>query len=246
MINILVPMGGLGKRFLQSGQYSWPKPLIEVPLKNGKTGPMIELVVQNLNLNGRYIFLVSREHYNKYAFNYLLPLITRPYDCEIVIEDPPISGCASACLLAKHLINNDDNLIVANSDQWINYDSDNFLKSVKNVDGAILTFYGTHPKWSFSKVDETTGFITEVAEKKPISTNANTGVYYWNKGSDFISSVEEMVADDFRINNEFYVAPSFNYLINKGKKILNYPVTEMHGLGTPEDLQKFLHLNINK
>src|ERR1700748_3331597 len=126
MLNILIPMGGKGKRFVESGQYSWPKPLIEVPLKNGKSGPMIQLVVENLNLDGRYIFLVSREHYEKYALNYLLPLITKPYECEIVIEEPPIFGAASACLFAKHLINNDDNLIVANSDQWISYDSNSF------------------------------------------------------------------------------------------------------------------------
>jgi len=237
-LNILVPMGGKGRRFANLG-YTFPKPLIEV---QGK--PMIQVVVENLNLDGKYIFLVSREHYTKYALNYLLPLITKPYQCEIIIEEPPIYGAAYACLLAKHLINNDDNLLIANSDQWIDYDPESFLKSVKNVDGAILTFYGTHPKWSFSKINEETGFISEVAEKQPISTNANTGIYYWNKGSDFISSVEEMIADEFKVNNEYYVAPSYNYLINKGKKIINYPVKQMFGIGTPEDLQNFLQLNI--
>lgn len=238
MLNILIPAGGRGQRFKNAG-YTFSKPLIDV---HGK--PMIEVVVSNLNLNGRYIFLVSRDDYEKYALNYLLPLITKPYECEIIIEEPPISGAAAACLLAKNLINNDDHLVVANSDQWLNYDSNDFLKTAEKADGALITFQNTHPKWSFCKVDENTGYVTEVAEKKPISTHANTGVYYWNKGSDFISSVEEMIADNFRVNNEFYVAPSYNYLINKGKKIINYSISEMHGLGTPEDLTAFLQLGI--
>ncbi len=43
MVNILIPMSGLGSRFTQAG-YIDPKPLINV---NGK--PMIQAVVDNLN-----------------------------------------------------------------------------------------------------------------------------------------------------------------------------------------------------
>ena len=49
-----------------------------------------------------------------------------------------------------------------------------------------------------------------------------------------------MISKNIRTNNEFYIAPSYNEMISNGKKILNYPIAEMRGLGTPEDLSKFL------
>lgn len=240
MINILVPMAGLGSRFASVG-YTFPKPLIEV---NNK--PMIQVVIDNLNIEGNYIFLVLREHYEKYALKYLLPLICGKNHCEIVIVDSITEGAACTALLAKNFINNNDELIIANSDQYIDWAQEHFLNFVhnKNADGAILTFTATHPKWSFVKINEDTRLITEVAEKKPISQNASVGIYYWKKGSDFIYSAEKMIEQNIRVNNEFYIAPTYNILINDNKKIYNYPIAEMHGLGTPEDLNKFLQLNI--
>lgn len=240
MINILIPCAGLGSRFASMG-YTFPKPLIEV---NNK--PMIQVVVDNLNINGNYIFLVLKEHYEKYSLKYLLPLICGKNSCEIIIVDKVTEGAACTTLLAKHIINNNDELIIANSDQYIDWAEEHFLSFVRNrnADGAILTFSSSHPKWSFVKLDECTGLINEVAEKKPISQNASVGIYYWKNGSDFVNSAEEMIKQNIRVNNEFYIAPTYNILINSNKKIYNYPVAEMHGLGTPEDLNRFLQLGI--
>ncbi len=240
MINILIPCAGLGSRFAAAG-YTFPKPLIEV---NNK--PMIQVVVDNLNIKGKYIFLVLKEHYEKYSLKYLLPLICGKNSCEIVIVDTVTEGAACSALLAKHLINNNDELLIANSDQHIDWAEEHFLNFVRNrkADGAIITFTASHPKWSFCLVDENTGLITEVAEKRPISQNASVGIYYWQKGSDFVDSAEEMIKQNIRVNNEFYIAPTYNILINGNKKIYNYPIAEMHGLGTPEDLNRFLQLGI--
>jgi len=109
----------------------------------------------------------------------------------------------------------------------------------KNVDGGIVTFISTHPKWSFVKVDEE-GYVKEVAEKRPISNIATVGIYYFKQGRYFVEAAEKMVKKNVRVNNEFYVAPTYNEMILEGKKILSYPVAEMRGLGTPEDLQKFM------
>lgn len=241
MINILLPCAGRGSRFEISGQYTFPKPLIEV---NNK--PMIQVVVDNLNIKGNYIFLVLRQHYEKYSLKYLLPLICGKNSCEIVIVDTVTEGAACTALIAKQFINNDEELIIANSDQYIDWSEDHFLTFVRNksADGAIITFIATHPKWSFVKIDENTKLIVEVAEKKPISQNASVGIYYWRKGSDFINSAEKMIEQNIRINNEFYIAPTYNILINENKRIYNYPIAEMHGLGTPEDLNRFLQLGI--
>ena len=106
-------------------------------------------------------------------------------------------------------------------------------------DGGIVLFKATHPKWSFAKLDEK-NYVTEVAEKNPISDNATVGFYYWKKGSDFVKYANEMIDKDDRINNEFYVCPVFNHAINDGLKILGRQIDSMYGLGTPEDLNIYL------
>jgi dTDP-glucose pyrophosphorylase len=227
-------MAGAGSRFEKAG-YTFPKPLIEV---NGK--PMIPVVVENLNIDAKHIFIVQKEHYEKYNLKYLLNLITEN-NCEIVQVDGMTEGAACTTLLAKELINNNEPLVMANSDQFVEWDSNEFMYSMTadNIDAGILTFNSTHPKWSFAKLNED-GFVSEVAEKKPISDIATVGVYYWNKGSDYVKYAEQMISKDVRVNNEFYVCPVFNEAIQDDKKVKVFPIEKMWGLGTPEDLDIFL------
>ena len=144
-------------------------------------------------------------------------------------------------MLAKELINNDEELIIANSDQWINWNNQHFLSFLRNndADGGVVTFIATHPKWSFAKVNDK-GEITLIAEKKPISNIATVGIYYFKRGRDFVEAAEQMIRKNIRTNNEFYIAPIYNEMIESKKKILHYPIAEMKGLGTPEDLARFL------
>jgi len=231
-LNILIPMAGAGKRFEQAG-FTFPKPLIEV---NGK--PMIQVVVENLNIDANYIFIVREEHYSKYNLKYLLNLITPK--CKIVVIDQMTEGAACTTLLAEKHINNDKPLLIANSDQFIEWDSADFSYKMleSDMDGCILTFNATHPKWSYVKIEN--GFVAEVAEKKPISNIATCGVYYYRKGSDYVKYAGQMIEKDIRTNGEFYVCPVYNEFIEAGKKIKHYPVEKMTGLGTPEDLDAFL------
>lgn len=236
MRNIVIPMAGKGSRFSQAG-YTFPKPLIEVGHK-----PMIQVVVDNIGLDGRYIFIVLKEHYEKFSLKYLLPLITKGNPCEIVQVDTVTEGAACTVLLAEKLINNKDELLLANSDQWVDWVPDHFIQRMhdKKAHGGILTFHSTHPKWSFVKIDETSSKITEVAEKRPISTNATVGIYWFKEGKSFVEGAHRMIEKNIRVNNEFYVAPVYNELIAWGDFILPYPIAEMKGLGTPEDLDRFL------
>jgi len=233
-MNVLIPMAGAGSRFEQAG-YTFPKPLIEV---DGK--PMIQVVVENLNIEAKHIFIVQKEHYKKYNLKYLLNLITNN-NCDIVQVEGITEGAACTTLLAKQYINNDEPLVIANSDQFVDWDSNEFMYSMTadNVDGGILSFKATHPKWSFAKLNED-GFVSEVAEKKPISDIATVGIYYWKKGSDYVKYSEQMIDNDIRTNNEFYVCPVFNEAIGDDKKIKVFPIEKMWGLGTPEDLEVYL------
>jgi HAD superfamily hydrolase (TIGR01509 family) len=232
-MNILIPMAGAGNRFQQAG-YTFPKPLIDV---EGK--PMIQVVVDNLNIDATYIYVVQKSHRAKYNLDTLLNLITP--GCKIVEVDGITEGAACTTLLAKEYIDNDSPLVMANSDQFVEWDSNEFMYKMieQKVDGGILTFKATHPKWSFAKVDEY-GYVTEVAEKNPISDIATVGVYYWAKGSDYVKYAEQMIEKNIRTNNEFYVCPVFNEAIGDGKKIKTFNIEKMWGLGTPEDLNYYL------
>lgn len=235
-INVLIPMAGLGSRFSEDKRYVFPKPLIETI--NGK--PMIQLVVENLNINANFIYIVRKEHYEQYNLKYLLNLITP--NCTIIQTDKITEGAACTILLAKEFIDNDKPLIMANSDQYMEWDSNKFYYSFisEKPDGAILTFESIHSKWSFAKLDEN-GYVTEVAEKKPISNIATTGVYAWGKGSDYVKYAEQMIEKNIRVNGEFYSCPVYNEAIADGKKIKTYNIDKMHGIGTPIDLQEFLN-----
>jgi len=232
-LNVLIPMAGAGSRFEQTG-YTFPKPLIDV-----KGKPMIQVVVDNLNIKANYIYVVQKKHREKYNLDTLLNLITP--NCKIVETEGVTEGAACTALLAKEFIDNDNPLFFANSDQFVEWDSNEFMYKMNetNVDGGIVSFKATHPKWSFAKVNDE-GLVTEVAEKNPISDIATVGYYYWKHGSDFVKYAEQMIERDIRVNNEFYVCPVFNQAIEGGKKIRTFDIPKMWGLGTPEDLNYYL------
>ena len=233
-MNVIIPMAGRGKRFEDAG-YSFPKPLIDV---NGK--PMIQIIIENLNLTAKHIFICQGEHVQKFAIHDLMNLL-KP-DSEIISINEITQGAAETVLKAKDLINNDDELIIANSDQWIDWNPQHFLSFMrkKDADGGIVTFISTHPKWSYVRINDE-NLVEEVAEKRPISNIATVGIYYYKHGKDFVKAAEQMMTKNIRTNNEFYVAPVFNEMIASGKNIHIYPIAEMKGLGTPEDLLRFFN-----
>ena len=234
-MNVLIPMAGAGSRFAEQG-YTFPKPLIEVGNK-----PMIQVVVDNLNIQANYIFIVQKDHYQKYNLETVLNMVAP--GCTIVQTEGITEGAACTTLLAKEYINNEEPLIIANSDQFVEWNSNEVLYAftTEGVDGGILCFNSTHPKWSYAKLDEN-GFVSEVAEKQPISTNATVGIYYWSRGSLYVNSAERMIERNIRTNNEFYVCPAYNELVDDGGKIRVKTIADngMWGLGTPEDLKHFL------
>ena len=235
-LNVLIPMAGEGSRFSKAG-YTFPKPLIEV-----KNKPMIQVVCENLAIQATYTYIVKEDHYNKYNLKYLLELISP--GSNIVRVNQTTEGAACTTLLAESIINNDKPLLIANSDQYIKWNSQECLYffSDKSIDAGILTFKATHPKWSYAKVDKD-GFVKEVAEKKPISNEATVGIYYWKKGSDYVKFAKQMISKNIRTNGEFYVCPVFNEAIESGLKVKTFEVEKMWGIGTPEDLKVFLEDN---
>jgi len=234
-MNILIPMAGRGSRF-KKANFSLPKPLINI---NGKS--MIELVIDNLDqhTNDKFIFLVRDEHVTNYGIDDSLRAAMP--NCEIVIVDHITEGAACTCLLAKHLINNDEELLIANCDQLMVWNRLNFntLKNLVVPDGIVFIFESTSPNNSYVKIDD--NFHIKLAiEKRVISNHATCGVYYWKRGEDFIESANRMIAANERFRAEFYVCPTYNYLIQDGKVIVPFFTDKHYPIGTPEDLQSYL------
>ena len=249
-MNIVIPMAGEGSRFVKAG-YTVPKPLIKVFDKT-----MIEMVIENNIYPDKelhFIFIVREQHLKDYPlYDIINETITQRQESfgwggeslinfDIVTIDKLTEGAACTVLKARKLIDNDEELIIANSDQYLIWSKENFIKMIEitKADGAIPCFPCSSPKWSYVKVDED-GWVTQLKEKEVISNLATVGIYYFKHGSDFVRGADKMINKNIRVNNEFYVAPVYEQLIMpENYKVLAYPVPSlaMMRLGTPEDLE---------
>lgn len=240
MLNIVVPMAGRGSRFAEAG-YEMPKPLIDI-----YGHPMIEYVTKNITptCEHRFIYICQKEHIEKYGLDKKLQSIAP--NCIIIPINYITEGDACTVLLAEEYINSNDAMMIANSDQFVDTDINEYIKAISDFDGLIMTMPADHPKWSYIKFDDN-GFVTMVREKEVISNEATVGIYNYKYGSDFVKYAHQMIDNNIRVNNEFYVAPVYNEMIDAGMKIVFDNVgPKMHGLGVPEDLNSFMELELCK
>ncbi|MCE0493770.1 glycosyltransferase family 2 protein [Vibrio salinus] len=243
MLNIVIPMAGKGSRFSNAG-YELPKPLIDV---GGK--PMIEVVINNLtpHYEHRFIFICQNEHLDKYDLNAIFSNSCEHF--EVIGIDGITEGAAITVLKARDFIDNNEPLMIANSDQWIDADINEYLDDIeeRHLDGSMLTMKATDPKWSYAKV-EPSGLVTEVVEKVVVSDEATVGIYNFTQGSDFCRYADYMIQNNIRSNNEFYVAPTYTFMAEDNKKIGVFNIGEeangMYGLGIPDDLELFLKSSV--
>ena len=243
MLEIVVPMAGRGSRFAAVG-FAQPKPLIPV-----RGVPMIRLVIDNLapRRPHRFTFICQREHLDQYG---LADHLRRwAPGCRVIGIDRVTEGAACTVLLARDHIDTDRPLMIANCDQYIDADIDSYLGHLDKhgLDGLIMTMTADHPKWSYVGFDAAGG-VDRVVEKQVISDQATVGIYNYRRGRDFVRAADAMIAQNLRVNNEFYVAPAYNQLIAGGARLGVYDIgaegAGMYGLGVPEDLEKFEQLEL--
>lgn len=241
MLNIVIPMAGLGSRFVRAG-YMVPKPLIPV-----LGVPMIRLVIANIAPASphRFVFICQRAHIGQYGLREKLT-VWAP-GAAVIELDGLTEGAACTVLTARDHIDNNNPLMIANSDQYIDAAIDSYVDSMaaRGLDGLIMTMQADDPKWSFAALDAQ-GNVIRVAEKKVISTHATVGIYNFRRGADFVRGADQMIARHLRVNNEFYVAPVYNQLIAEGTRIGIHDIGSegngMYGLGIPSDLDAFVAL----
>jgi len=228
-LQILIPMAGKGRRFAEAG-YEKPKPFIDV---DGV--PMVERVVYNLPtaFSNDGVVLNALEEHREMAESLSLRC---PVKTLLWGANP--DGTAATIYDFRNEFRPDDPLLIANSDQWVDWNHDHFAAYVwrEDCDGAIVTFRASGAKWSYAKFGDDM-VVTEVAEKVPISQDATVGIYYWRRAVDCFESIKKMMDGGRRVNNEYYLCPSYNEMIVDGARIIAYPVPRMWGLGTPADLK---------
>lgn len=228
-MNIIIPAAGAGSRF--KPLYTEPKPYIKV---DGMS--MIALAVKTLDLAGTYHYILPAHEYTS-AIQEELKLLTP--NCTFTVIDYVTEGAVQSVLLLSNLINNDDELIVANCDQVMRWASADALYRLRKFDGGLVTIQDDDPKHSYALIEKDK--VVKVVEKEVISNNALTGIHYWKRGSDFCNSGTKMIAEDNRSLNEFYISATYNYLISDGLAVGDYIIDheEISFIGTPEDLEKY-------
>ena len=239
ILNIVIPIVGLGKRFSDAG-YSVPKPLVIV---EGKT--ILQHAVESLKVQGKYTFVVRTSEFSEKMIDVLRSC--KP-DCNIVETSAMTSGSVSSILLAEDAINSEESLITTNCDQILKWDPVDFLSFCKRsqAHGVVCTYpfndirlFESSP-YSFIHTNHF-GRGLQLVEKEAISLNALCGVHYWKNGSSFVKSAKKLIEENKTINGEFYVSMTYNYLIREGKVVVPYSLYngEFFSLGTPEDVSKY-------
>jgi dTDP-glucose pyrophosphorylase len=206
---------------------------------------MIARAITSLNLEGNYFFVIAKNQFTNLVKETILALKPTSNFIEIdyITEGPAVSA-----LLFREFINNDDELIIANCDQIMEWNSENFLHNVRLYDGAVVTYHTDTDKNSYARLDEK-GFVVEIREKEVISNVSLNGIHYWKKGQFFVSSAEKMIElQDRAPNGEFYIGPTYNHMIRQGLKVGIYhiPNVQHHPVGVPDDLKKYLEYENKK
>lgn len=238
-IQLVIPAAGAGSRFREVG-ITTPKPLIPI------SGiPMIIWVITNFKLcKEDKLIIVCQESDNlKTNLKDFLHLV--PCEIEYVEISGLTDGPATTVSMSSDSLDLEKPVIIANSDQYVSEGLDEFLDLVRESRhvGTILTMEASGNKWSYVGRDGS-GTINEVVEKQEISSEATVGIYAWANAKIMMDGIAYLKSINLRVNNEFYLAPTYGYLVKNKMSIGTVSVgthgEAVHGLGTPSDLDQFL------
>lgn len=233
MINILLPSMGTATFFKES---FFPKPLIEIGDMT-----MLELVIGNFQKvkDRQMIYIALEEDCSKFHLDCSVRLLEK--DATVISLKNQTAGALCTALLAIECIDNDNSLIIANSDQIIDVDYNQVIKTFdeQGADAGVITFSSIHPRWSYVKMEDDA--VVEVAEKKPLSNRAIAGFYYYRRGHDFVEAAKQAILKQTNLNGKYYVSASYNELILKGKKVAAYEIAkeQYHSFYSPERVKEY-------
>lgn len=258
MIQIIIPMAGLGTRFTSYG-FKTNKYLLPI---NIQLQPMIELAITSLNISEpcKYFFIINEENGYNQSLRNLLTEICKKYGFiyEIRSVSKLTEGPASTVSIIRDILDMDQPIIVSNSDQVLeNWDFKKFINTCKNYDGCVLTYEPNYPleidatdKHSFVRLSEE-GVVTECREKIVLSKKALVGVHYFSSAALFFDAYDYMVQHNMRApNGEFYLSLCYQSMLEMGKTVGIHniqPDETFWPVGEPDDYFKYLkYKNVNK
>lgn len=248
-------MAGRGSRFLdaadQNLEYAKPKPLINI-----KGKPMVQWAIESLTNAGfdipasKMVFICRKDHEDEHQISKSLRDIFGQ-EINVLFVEQITRGAAETVLIAKEFLNTDEDVIVSDSDHY--FDATSLHETIKSktedVAGIIPVFKppDSDPKWSFTLFDENKIAIAvgeKDAELAAKGAWANIGGYYFSKGKIYIDEAEDMInsGDMYGAEEkkEFYIAPIYDRMIKKGRKVMAAQTDTVWGLGTPKDVEYFL------
>ena len=232
-INVLIPSAGPSVFFKDS---YYPKTLTEIA---GKT--MIQRVIDEYKCipEIHYIFVFLEEECRRFHTDNIVRLLTGG-NCDVIIIRENTMGALCTCLLAVEYVNNDEKLIIANSDEVRDVDYNKIISSYgEDADVGLISFENYHPRWTYIRTEG--DYVIEVAEKKPISKNAVTGFYFFKHGSDFVEAAKTKIKKAKAVDGVYYVSGSLNELVLKGRKIKHFPIKaeSYHSLYSMERVKQY-------
>ena len=237
-MNIIIPLGGKGERFIQKG-YSYPKPLISIFDKS-----IIEYVLDNLTISiDDKIFIIYNEKLDNFDFsNYILT----KYSYINLIKIKDTKGAVETLFLGiNHILNNltyHNKCLILDCDTFYTQDIVNIFRNINNN----VVFYTKNneqkPIYSYIEINDE-NIITNIKEKVKISNNANTGAYAFTDIKILLSYCKYVIDNNITFNNEPYTSCVISEMIKSNIVFKGYELkeTNVFSLGTPEAVQKYIN-----
>ena len=241
-LHLVVPMAGLDSGFAVEG-FTLPKPFLPTCQERPES-VLWRLVVDNVMPKQEPLRSATEVHLVVRADMEAAIRASAPPGVHVHTVPTLSEGQACTVLTLRDIINCDTPLFICNADQFLGWDADAIYRAAfhPSYDGACVAFYHPSPtdlRWSYASLAED-GTLAHIAEKRYVGPWATTGHYAWKRGRDFVEYAEALIAEDSRVANSFYVAPSYALGRSRGQKYRIVPCDGFWGLGNPADYYAFL------
>lgn len=251
-MNIIIPMAGAGQRFANHG-YSVSKPaILTTDRRTGQNIPMVVCATRDLpgiDEKGSNITYIDRTLHKEGGIEDAIKAYY-PKANFITISELT-EGQACTCLLAKNVINTTESLLIAGCDNGMVIDQQKFSQMTKECD--VLAFTYRHNQAVLKNPDaygwlsveaENSSKITGISVKKaisetPLDDHAIVATFWFKHGCDYVRAAEKMIAENDRVNNEFYVDQVLKHCLDLGMDARVFEIKRYIGWGTPKDYEEY-------
>jgi len=190
--------------------------------------------------DSRYTFAFRKADIEQFHLDSIASLLS--LGSKIVAVSEPTKGSACTALLASCQLPQEGALLILSANEFVDLDLAEVVADFfsRDLDGGTLIFRSVHPRYSYVRLDGE-GFVTEAAQRNPISQNATAGVFWYRSTRSFCSAAMAMIRKNSSVGGDFFLAPVFNELILDHRKVGVFPLDKdsYHPLKTARQAQRF-------